>query len=263
MRRFEPMGGVTVYDLQRASSFKRFSAFLFDFIILSILAVGFGFALSAITGYDARLDEYQAHIERYEAEYGVDLEITAEEYEALGEDEKKYFDEVEKKFGSDGQVLLTLNMVFNLTLLVITLGVFLAFLVLEFAVPLAFGNGQTLGKKIFGVGIMFNNGVKINSLGLFVRSILGKYTVETMIPILIVLMIIFFGAGMLGAVALVLIPVMEAILFFATRNRSLVHDVLSGTVTVDMSSQMIFDTYNDMLAYKTRVHAEAVEKSKY
>lgn len=231
--------------------------------MLSILAVGFAFAISAITGYDARLDEYQGHIDRYEAEYGVSLDITADEYEALSEDERAYFDSVEKKFGSDEQVLLTLNIVFNLTLVVITIGVLLAFVVLELIVPLIFKNGQTLGKKIFGVGVMFNNGVKINSLGLFIRCMLGKYTIETMIPILIVLMIIFFGAGMVGAVVLVLIPVLEAILFFATKNRSLVHDVLSGTVTVDMASQMIFDTYDEMLAYKKRVHAESVEKSKY
>ncbi len=252
-----------MYDLQRAGAFKRFSAFLFDFIILSILAVGFALAISSITGYDATLDEYQAHLDRYEKEYGVSLEITADEYEALSEDERKYFDEVERKFGSDEEVLLTLNMVFNLTLVVITLGTLLAFVVLEFTVPLLIGNGQTIGKKIFGIGVMFNNGVKINSLGLFVRSMLGKYTVETMVPVLIVIMIFFFGAGMLGAVALVLIPVLEAILFFATSNRCLVHDVFSGTVAVDMASQMIFDTYDDMIAYKKRAHAESVEKSTY
>ena len=252
-----------MYDLQRAGSFKRFSAFLFDFIILSILAVGFAFGISAITGFDNHLDAYQAQLDRYETEYGVSFDITLDEYESLKEEEKAKFDAAEKAFAADPEVLKTLDMVFNLTLLVVTLGTFLAFIALEIVVPLIFGNGQTLGKKIFAVGVMFNNGVKINSLGLFVRAILGKYTIETMVPILIIIMIIFFGAGQLGLLALGLILVFEAILFFATKNRVLIHDTLGGTVTVDMSSQMIFDSYDEMIAYKKRVHQDAVEKAKY
>ena len=41
-----------VSDLQKASLWKRISAFLFDFILLGIVAVLFALALSAVTGYD-------------------------------------------------------------------------------------------------------------------------------------------------------------------------------------------------------------------
>ena len=39
-------------DLQKASMWKRISAFLFDFIMLSIVAVLFAWGLSAALGYD-------------------------------------------------------------------------------------------------------------------------------------------------------------------------------------------------------------------
>ena len=252
-----------MYDLQRAGGFKRFSAFLFDFIILSILAVGFAFAISAITGYDARLGDYEAKVKEYEAAYGVDFDISQEEYDALEGEALDNFKAAEKAFGTDPEVSGIYTVIFNLTLLTVSLSLFLAYFVAEFVIPLILGNGQTVGKKIFAVGVMFNNSVKLNSLGLFVRSVLGKYTVETMVPVLILMMVVFFGAGYIGLIALVLIPVLEMVLFFASHNRTLIHDALSGTVAVDMASQMIFDSYDEMMAYKNRVHRENVDTTGY
>ena len=37
---------------------------------------------------------------------------------------------------------------------------------------------------------------------------------------------------------------------------------MAGTVTVDMASQMIFDTPEQLLAYKQRIHTEAVNNIK-
>ena len=49
--------------------------------------------------------------------------------------------------------------------------VFLAFLL-----PLKLGTGQTLGQKIFGVGLMNTDGVKVNGVTLFIRAILRGMT---------------------------------------------------------------------------------------
>ena len=58
-------------------------------------------------------------------------------------------------------------------------------------VPLKLGNGQTIGKKVFGIGVMRVDGVQLTTIQLFIRTILGKFTLETMIPVYIVLMIFF------------------------------------------------------------------------
>ena len=39
--------------------------------------------------------------------------------------------------------------------------------------------------------------------------------------------------------------------------------MLASTVVVDLASQMIFDSPEDVLAYKQKVHAEAVDKADY
>ena len=49
-----------IFDLQKASMSKRISAFLFDFSILCVIAVGLATLLSIVVGYDARFDALEA-----------------------------------------------------------------------------------------------------------------------------------------------------------------------------------------------------------
>lgn len=247
-------------ELQRASVWKRISAALLDFILLCIVAVGVGVALSYVLGYNeynqTMLDGYA----KYEAEYGVVFDISYEEYEALSEEARANYDTAFETLSKDEDVVGAYTMMLSLTLLIVSLGLFFAYIILEFIVPKLFGNGQTVGKKIFGLALMRTNGVKINSVCLFIRTILGKYTIETMIPVLIGIMIYFNTIGIVGPVILFLILVMELILLFTTHNRSLIHDLLASTVTVDMASQMIFDSEEALLEYRKKLHEDEVAK---
>ena len=137
-------------------------------------------------------------------------------------------------------------------------------LVWEFIVPLFIKNGQTVGKKIFGVAVMRTNGVKITPVQLFVRSILGKYTFEIMLPVFSVILVVFGGAGIFGIIMLAVIFIAQAISLIVTRRtRSALHDLLSDTVTVDLASQLIFDTEAELIKYKEEQHAKMVERSPY
>ena len=50
---------------------------------------------------------------------------------------------------------------------------------------------------------------------------------------------------------------------FLCKQCGKIYDMLANTVTVDMASQMIFDSPEALLEYKQRVHAEAVERAEY
>ena len=119
-----------------------------------------------------------------------------------------------------------------------------------------------LGKKVFAIGVMQVNGVKITNVSLFARSMLGKCTVETMVPALIILMILQGAINIVGLLVLLLLLVFEVILLVSTKTNSMIHDIFAFTVTVDLPSQMIFDTEDELIAYKKRIHAEAVESTK-
>ena len=250
-------------DLQKASLWKRMSAYLFDIIILAVVSIGAVSALSAAFGYDGYSEKMTQYYEQYEEQYGVDFDISAEDFEKLTEEEKNKYHEADDAMNNDGEVIKAYRMMFNLSILIVSLGLFIGFFILEFIIPAFLGNGQTLGKKIFGVAVMRTNSVKITTPILFIRAILGKYTIETMVPAFLLFMIFFGVLGFVGMLVIFAILLLNLILVFATRTSSTIHDLLSDSVVVDMASQRIFDSYDSMIEYKKKLHAEAVAKEDY
>lgn len=251
-----------IFDLQKASLLKRFSAYLLDLILLVILIVGFAGLLSTILNYDRCSDELDAHYARYESEYGITFELSVEEFDAMREEDHALYETAYNALISDQAAMHTYNLLINLTLLITTFSILLGYLVLEFIVPLLFGNGQTLGKKVFGIALMRTGGIRINTISLFIRTILGKYTIETMIPVLVILITYFNGIGIIGPFILLAIPLSQFILLASTRRNAVIHDLLADTVAVDMASQMIFDSEADLIAYKEKVHAQKVARQR-
>lgn len=252
-----------IFDLQKASMWKRISAFLLDFILLGIAVAGMAALLSAVLGFDKHNTALNEAYAGYEAEYGIVFDITEEEYIQMSEAELQAWNDAYNALIKDEEAMYSYNMVVNLTLVISTLAILSAYLVLEFAIPIKLGNGQTLGKKIFGVGVMRTDGIKVTPPLLFIRTILGKFTIETMIPVLIGVMIFFNMIGIVGILILGLILLLQIILMIVTNTNSCIHDVLAKTVTVELASQMIFENEQEMIAYKNKVHAENVARQTY
>ncbi len=253
-----------IYDIQKASILKRISAWLLDFILICILATGFMFLLSWITGLDNYSEQWQQTAEKWANEYNVDFNITEEQYNELTQDEQNNWDEAYNKLEEELSENKSRSMTLSLMLLCLTLGLLLSFVILNFVLPLVFKNGRTIGMKVFNLGVVFHNGVRINTFALFVRSILGQYTLETMVPVFIVLMMLLgLPVGVVGLVVLGGLAILQLVLVIATKNRTLVHDIISSTVVVDMALQMIFDNYDELVSYKEQLAQEAAEKSKY
>ena len=243
-------------ELQKASMWKRISAFLFDGILLGILAVLLAWLLATALGYDAyasALDERYAH---YGEQYGVNLRMSLTEYDQLDKQQQQIMQDATDALNRDGDALYASQMTVQLSIVTVSLALLMAFLVWEFTLPLILSNGQTLGKKIFAIGLMRSDYVRVNNVTLFVRAILGKYTVETMIPVLLLMRMYFGSGGVLGVVIFaVLARVQLCLLLFSQRHAPL-HDFLASTVCVDVASQRIFDTKEDMLAFKAKRHEE-------
>lgn len=247
-------------DLQKANFWKRISAALLDLILLFIVIVGCALLLSVVFGYDSYSETLEGRYEAIEKEYGITLDITAAEYDALSEEKREHFDNALLALNEDPDAQYAYGMMINLTFLMITFSVLIAFLLLEFLVPLLFDNGQTLGKKVFGVAVMQEDGVKITPVLLFARTVLGKFAVETMIPVYVILMIFLGFMGFGGTLLVCILLAAQLFMVAFTKGRTPIHDKLSHTVTVDYASQMIFATREDLIAYKTKLHAETVNQ---
>ena len=248
-----------IYDLQKASVLKRAAAWLLDIILLVVLACGIGMILSAALNYDQHSQALEACYERYEKEFGIDFDVYAD----LTEEEQARFEAANAALQKDTQALKAYNMVVNLSLTIVSLSILLSYLALEFAVPLLFGNGQTMGKKVFGIGLIRVDGVKISTFALFVRTVLGKYTVETMIPVLMAMMIFIGTIGILGPAIVLGLLILQVALIITSPTNSALHDHMAATVAVDLASQMIFATAEDLVEYKKQVHAEQVKNQPY
>lgn len=252
-----------IYDLQKASMWKRISAFLFDLILLSIVSVLFAWALSKALGYDRYQTALQDRRTYFGQEYGVNLEMPLSEYDQLTEEENKLLETAYDALSADPAAVKAYGMIVQLTILITSFSLLLGYLVMEFFIPMRQGNGMTLGKRIFGLGVMQTDGVKITNVLLFVRAILGKYAIETMIPAFIVMMLFWGSIGIVGLIVLGLILIVEAAVMISTPTNSLIHDLLANTVVVDYASQMIFETREDMIHYKEKIHAEMAAKQEY
>jgi uncharacterized RDD family membrane protein YckC len=248
-----------IYDLQKASVLKRAAAWLLDTILLVVLACGIGMILSAALNYDQHSQALEACYERYEKEFGIDFDVYAE----LTEEEQARFEAANAALQKDTEALKAYNMVVNLSLTIVSLSVLLSYLALEFVVPLLFGNGQTMGKKVFGIALVRVDGVKITTFALFVRTLLGKYTIETMIPVLMAMMIFIGTIGILGPAIVLGLVILQVALIVTSPTNSALHDHMAATVAVDLASQMIFATPEDLVEYKKQVHAEQVKNQPY
>jgi len=252
-----------VVDLQKASLLKRMAAWIFDVILVSVLAVGFGVLLAMLMQYDKYSSAVDGAIARYEKQYGVVFDISEDAYGALTAEEKEQYDAAYEAMIRDEEVVRAYNMVLSQTMIIVTVGILLSMLVLEFFVPLWLKNGQTLGKKIFSLGVIRTDFVKISGVQLFARTILGKFTIETMIPIYIFLLSFFGALGVSGTLILFIFLAAEVVIVGFTRNHSMIHDLFAGTVTVDLATQRVFESQADILEYTKRIHAEKAAREEY
>ena len=252
-----------IYDLQRASMWKRISAWLLDCILLCIAATLMAFLLSTALNYDSYSQQLDARYAVYEQQYGVSRNLTQAEVDIMTPDQLANVEAASQALAEDEEALYAYNMMLQLTIVITSLAILLGYIILEFTVPMLFGNGQTIGKKVFAIGVMRQEGIRVNSVCMFIRTVLGKYAIETMIPVMMILMLWFGTVGTVGWLIVGAIIVVQTILLATTRERCMIHDKLANTVTIDLASQLIFNTPDDLVAYKQKIAAEKAASQTY
>ena len=250
-------------EIQKASIAKRISAGLLDVIAVSIIATLCAWLISLAADYDGWNKKLEDSYSRYESQYGVTFRITEEEYNNKSSSDKENYDNAYKALVGDSEAMKAYSMVTNLMILTVSLGLFIALLIWEFIVPLFLKDGRTVGSLIFGIAVMRSNGVRISHISLFIRAILGKYAIETMISVYIIMMIFMNAIGIVGPLVICGILLMQLILIISTKNNQLIHCILSDTVVVDYGSQRIFDSQEDLLEHKKREARDRAERNPY
>ena len=154
-----------VYKLQKASFTKRVSAMLFDFMMLIVVFLTCAFPLIALFRYNDYLDQREElqgsilekwKIEELEEKYAdyenvsffeYEKSLTEEQKAALPEEVQIAFKGCKEELDTNEALANNLGTLVILFVTIFSLSLLLAFIILEFIVPLIFKNGQTFGKK--------------------------------------------------------------------------------------------------------------------
>ena len=92
---------------------------------------------------------------------------------------------------------------------------------------------------------------------------LFEFGIKDIIDIFLVAMMLYFGStGLPGTLLILGLALVNGCLFLFTYAHTPIHDLLAGTVVVDLPSQRIFPTRENMIAFKEQLAAEkAAEKT--
>lgn len=229
------------YEIQYAPYSKRLYAFLADVILVGLLVSAFYLALSAIFDIDGYKARYTELIAQYEAQYDVTFGLSEAEYNDLTPEQQANYKQAVDAVNADKEVNDVVRKGYTLVFVTIVVGILVAMLLLEFVVPLLLKDGRTLGKRLFGLGVMRTDSTKLSPFVLLVRNVVGKGIFELVLPVVVVLTIVLGITGVFGIVLLAVWAVAELVVFLRT-GHALLHDILADTVVVDWDSQRIFDT---------------------
>ena len=243
-------------DIQLAPVSKRMFAFLLDLILASILVTGFYLVLSSALDIDSYGEKYNERKAAYETVYGVDFEN--DDYQSMDETAKANYKAAVDAMNADEEANKAIKTSYALTFGILGGGIVLAMLLLEFVVPLLLKDGRTLGKRLFGLGVMRRSSLRISAPVLFVRGVIGKGLFELVLP---VMLIVTAGAGVTGIFGLILLGIMviaEIVVVAKSGTNAFLHDLLSDSVVIDWDSQQIFPDEGSLRKYLAeRAEAES------
>lgn len=254
-------------EISKAHLGRRAAAWVLDMMLLMMLSVGAMFGLMTLLDQQTYYTTYLTACETYMQEYGIPSEMTQEEYEKMTQAERESYEaavlQADQALKEDAQAMNAFSMFVQTSLLSISLGILAAVLVTEFVVPLLLKNGQTLGKKAFSIGVVRTDGVKANIWQLLVRALLGKYSIETMVPVFLCLMLLVNMMDITGVIVMGGLLLLQLIVCYTSKTNALIHDLLAGTVVVDLNTQRVFATTDDLIAHVQRMQADRAARQDY
>lgn len=257
-------------SIQKANFWKRFSAWLVDMVAVFFVALGVFILACSIVGTDKLEQAYQNKIEPYrvavETEFSIDLDfINTEEYRKMEQADRTEYDTLyetakdalAKKIEADKDALALYNEWITQSITAAIVGLLTSHLLLNFCLPLILKNGQTLGKKTFGLAVMRTNGVKVGGTALFIRQFIGLFAIETMAVLYMCTLI------PVGLITALLVQVLQIGVMIKTETNSSIHDLLSDTVVIELASQQIFETEEERAQFLAQEAANDTDATSY
>ena len=223
----------------------RFAAFIIDAILLVILLTGCLYIFSMIFQYDAHLATLESE---YIKEGYLILNVEKNIYEYLAETAPNY-NAVLESVKNNQVILQEQQYLATYTTNVPALSIAIVLLILEFIVPLFLKNGQTVGMKVFKIALISNNNIRISSLQLFARCLIGKIAILGVIPMFAISYILINPTGgLLGTIILIIIAIIQITTIVKSKNHAGIQDIIAQVYPVNFAETVIYRNKEELQA---------------
>ena len=227
----------SIFEPHRASQVKRAAAYLIDLILFLVVFTGVLYLVSIIIGFQDSLDKLNAMMEQYQVCEDENNPVCIQNWE---------------NFNKDSTAVYYSNKTIELLLIVFSVSVIVTNILYELIIPLCLKNGQTVGLKVFNLGFIDNEGVKVRPIQVFVRFLFGKTIVNILIPFYSFLFYTMYGGlpGMIAGLLAFGIPVMNILLFLFGPKKCGFANLIGGVFVVDLEDTYIFENKEELIKMK-------------
>lgn len=219
--------------LVKANLTKRAIAWLLDTILLVLVSVSLYSIVLEVTDYDDYAVQLENYYAQYEQMYDTSFDISEEEFYEMTNQEMENYEAAYNALMADENAMALYSKMIWMVLAMLGISSFLGYAALEFVIPMLLGRGQTVGKKIFSLSVVKVDGEDLGVVGLLLRTFVGKFLIETMFPVMMVVLMMFGSVGLVGPVLVLVLVVLEIVVMVRTQSNSMVHDLLANSVTVE------------------------------
>lgn len=247
-------------DFYKAHPLKRIAAFVIDTILLLAITLGVVAAMHSSMDYAAHEKTYEQACVKYGQQFGVDLTASRTEQSELTEEEIEIYTKAWEAFNADEEAMNAVKSMLGISLLSTAVGLFAGYVVLEVMLPLIFGNGQTIGKKLLGLCVMHKYHVRVSVMQVIYRAIVGKYFIGVMIPVAMFQLRNYGVLGTTASLVMGIIAMVQGFMVLMSQANCGIHDKLFKTVVADFNEQHIFDTMEECIAFEEAYEKELAER---
>lgn len=219
--------------LVKANLTKRAIAWLLDTILLVLVSVSLYSIVLEVTDYDEYAVQLENYYAQYEQMYDTSFDISEEEFYEMTDQEMENYEAAYNALMADENAMALYSKMIWMMLAMLGISSLLGYAALEFVIPMLLGRGQTVGKKIFSLSVVKVDGEDLGAVGLLLRTFVGKFLIETMFPVMMVVLMMFGSVGLVGPVLVLVLVVLEIVVMVRTESNSMVHDLLANSVTVE------------------------------
>lgn len=239
---------------------KRLLAWFIDTTLMVTLILAFALLFSSMMQTDSYGETFEERYAHYEGLYGVDFDISEEQYNALSEEELARYNEAYSALTSDPEVSEVYNRLYRRALTGIELSFLLSYLIIDFLLPLLFKNGQTIGKRLLGLAVTRRDGSQVSTITLLSRTVLGKFVLEALIPVMVVFSFFFSSIGLISILFVAAILIANIVLLF--KKGTQLHDLMADTMVVMRNAAPARHVGTESIGQKAKLPTANIDRQK-